>query len=64
MSALNIMVVTSGPRLGDAETGIVAALTNASISVISGGVACLVGALALTLAFPALRDYRAGDESS
>lgn len=59
MSALNIMVVTSGPRLGDAETGIVAALSTASISVISGGAACLAGAMALVLAFPALRDYRA-----
>jgi MFS family permease len=64
MSALNIMVVTSGPRLGDAETGIVAALTNVSVSVISGGAACLAGALALVLAFPALRDYRAADASS
>lgn len=59
MSALNIMVVTSGPRLGDAETGIVAALTNPSISVLSGGAACLAGAIGLALAFPALRIYRA-----
>jgi hypothetical protein len=59
MSALNIMVVTSGPRLGDAETGIVAALTNPAISVISGGAACLVGAVAVVLALPALRSYRA-----
>lgn len=59
MSALNIMVVTSGPRLGDAETGIVAALTTPAIAVISGGAACLAGAVALVLAVPALWDYRA-----
>jgi MFS family permease len=59
MSALNIMVVTGGPRLGDAETGTVAELTSAPISVISGGIACLLGVGALLLALPALWAYRA-----
>jgi MFS family permease len=59
MSALNIMVVTGGPRLGDAETGTVAELTSAPISVISGGIACLLGVGALMLALPALWTYRA-----
>ncbi|HEX6487584.1 MAG TPA: MFS transporter [Candidatus Dormibacteraeota bacterium] len=59
MSALNIMVVTGGPRLGDAETGVVATLSTVQVSVISGGLACIVGAVVLTLAVPALRDYRA-----
>jgi hypothetical protein len=60
MSALNIMVVTGGPRLGDAEAGVVAGVFTPAISVISGGVGCLVGAAALALAVPALRTYRAG----
>lgn len=62
MSALNIMVVTGGPRLGDAETGTVAELTSAPISVISGGLACLVGVGVLVLALPALWTYRADAE--
>src|SRR5206468_11990141 len=59
MSALNIMVVTGGPRLGDFETGLVAAWFNPAISVISGGIACLVGTALLVFAIPALRTYRA-----
>lgn len=62
MSALNIMVVTGGPRLGDAETGVVAALTTSQIAVISGGAACILGAALLALLIPALRDYRAARE--
>ncbi len=62
MSALTIMVVTGGPRLGDAETGTVAELTSAPISVISGGVACLVGVALLVVAVPALWRYRADAE--
>jgi len=56
------MVVTGGPRLGDAETGTVAELTTAPISVISGGLACLVGVGLLVLAVPALWNYRADAE--
>jgi MFS family permease len=62
MSALNIMVVTGGPRLGDAETGTVAELTTAPISVISGGIACVAGVAALMLTLPALWNYRADAE--
>jgi len=62
MSALNIMVVTGGPRLGDAETGIVATLATVQVAVISGGVACLAGAVLLALVVPALWNYRAAGE--
>jgi hypothetical protein len=43
LNALNIAVVTGGPRLGDAEAGAVAALTNPRFSVVSGGLACIAG---------------------
>jgi hypothetical protein len=39
MSAFQMMVVTTGPRLGDLEAGAVAALVNPVFSVVSGGVA-------------------------
>ena len=56
VSALNIMVVTGGPRLGDIETGLVAGAVGAPASVVVGGLACLVGTGALALTRP-LRSY-------
>lgn len=52
LSALKIAVVTGGPRLGDLEAGAVAAVSSARFSVISGGLACVVGALALARVLP------------
>jgi predicted MFS family arabinose efflux permease len=57
MSSVFSLVVTSGPRLGDVEAGSVASLTSARFSVVSGGLACVVGALAIAAAFPALARY-------
>ena len=54
MSAVYNLVVTGGPRLGDIESGLVAGLTRASTSVLTGGLACIAGALLVAVAFPAL----------
>jgi MFS family permease len=54
LSAINIAVVTGGPRLGDAEAGAVAALTTPQFSVVSGGVMCVGGALVLARLLPEL----------
>jgi MFS family permease len=43
LSAVHTAVVTGGPRLGDVEAGGVAALAGVQFSVVSGGLACLVG---------------------
>lgn len=59
MGSVFSLVVTSGPRLGDVESGTVAALTSARASVVSGGVACMVSVGAILLAFPALAAYDA-----
>jgi MFS family permease len=59
MSSVFMIVVTSGPRLGDVESGVVAALTSARFSVASGGLACLAGVVAIVFAFPALLAYDA-----
>jgi MFS family permease len=59
ISAVNMMVVAGGPRLGDVEAGAVAALVSPWFSVVSGGVACVVGALFVARWFPELRRYRA-----
>lgn len=55
LSALQIAVVQGGPRLGDMESGSVAAGFGATFSVVSGGVACVVGALLLSAALPGFR---------
>jgi MFS family permease len=59
MSSVFSLVVTSGPRLGDVESGAVASLTTPRVSVVSGGLACVVGAGLIVLAFPALLAYDA-----
>lgn len=58
MSALHSMVTTTGPRLGDLEAGGVAALVSPTFSVISGGLACVVGIGLLAATLPELRHQR------
>lgn len=57
MSSVFSLVVTSGPRLGDVEAGVVASLTSPRFSVLSGGLACIAGAAVVALSFPALARY-------
>ncbi len=59
MSAVYSLVVTSGPRLGDIESGLVAGLVGALNSVLVGGAACIVGVGAVVLGFPQLAAYDA-----
>ena len=61
MSAVYSLVVTSGPRLGDIESGAVAGATTPRFSVVSGGVLCVIGVAAVVLAFPALLRYDADE---
>jgi predicted MFS family arabinose efflux permease len=60
---IHILVVTGGPRLGDVEAGLVAGLVSPTFSVVSGGIACVVGAGLVALAYPELRRARAVDTS-
>ncbi len=47
MSSIQMAVVTGGPRLGDLESGVVANFTSTEFSIVSGGVMCVLGVLAL-----------------
>jgi MFS family permease len=58
---IHILVVTGGPRLGDVEAGVVARLVSPTFSVVSGGIACVIGAGLVALAYPELRRARADD---
>lgn len=52
---LQIGVVQGGPRLGDLEAGAVATAFGNEVSVVSGGLLCILGALALARALPGFR---------
>ena len=56
-----IVVVTGGPRLGDFEAGSVGSAFGSQVSVISGGVACMVGVAALAVTYPSFARYDAHD---
>ncbi len=64
MSSVFMLVVASGPRLGDVEAGSVAALGGARFSVVSGGVACLAGVALFVVLFPALARYDASEHGA
>jgi len=63
VSSMHMAVVAGGPRLGDLEAGVVAALTSVRISVISGGLACVLGALGVAKWAPAFVRYQPVAES-
>jgi predicted MFS family arabinose efflux permease len=58
LAGLQIAVVTGGPRIGDLEAGAVAAGFGNTVSVVSGGLACIAGALLLARALPGFRRQR------
>ena len=57
LSAVHIAVVTGGPRLGDAEAGLVAAISNTQVSAVSGGLACVVGTAFIARFMPQLTHW-------
>jgi MFS family permease len=59
LSGIHILVVTGGPRLGDMEAGLVATLASPTVSVVSGGVICILAVGVLAILVPAFTNYRA-----
>jgi MFS family permease len=57
LSSIHMLVVTSGPRVGDAEAAAVAAVAGPQFSVVSGGLMCLVGLVFVVRLFPQLLAY-------
>jgi len=62
LSALFVAQVTGSPRLGDVEAGAVASVTTPQISVVTGGLACLAGLVAIVWWKPALARFRTEEE--
>jgi MFS family permease len=62
LSGLQTAVVAGGPRVGDFEAGVVATALGDTVSVVSGGLACIAGALLLARLLPGFRHLRVLDE--
>ena len=61
LAAFNIFVVAGGPRLGDFEGGVVASVFSPTVSVVSGGLLCLLGVVAIAAAVPRFATWRVGN---
>jgi MFS family permease len=57
LAGVEMISWSSGPLLGDAEAGLVAALASVRASVVTGGVACIAGTVALVVALPRFWAY-------
>jgi MFS family permease len=60
VSSVNFIFIGASNQLGAAESGFVAALTNPTFSVVSGGIGCLIVLVIVALSLPRLRRYRVG----
>jgi MFS family permease len=58
MSGIELAQVAGAPALGNLEAGVVASLVSVRFSIVSGGVACVLGTLAVAAALPAFVRYR------
>jgi MFS family permease len=59
LAGIEMVSYMSGPLLGNAEAGLIAAAFNVKISVISGGVLCVVGVLICAMLLPRFVAYDA-----
>jgi MFS family permease len=58
LMGVQMAVVAGGPRLGDLESGAVATAFGDTASVVSGGLACIIGAFAVARALPGFTGLR------
>ncbi|HLJ65895.1 MAG TPA: hypothetical protein VKX16_00870 [Chloroflexota bacterium] len=57
LAGIELVSYSSGPTLDNLEAGAIATLFNVQISIVSGGILCVVGTALLGLALPAHRRY-------
>lgn len=57
LAGIEYVSYASGPLLGDVEAGTVGAIFSPRVSILSGGILCMVGVAALAVALPQFRRY-------
>lgn len=58
MAGIEMISYLSGPKLGDTEAGLVAALFGVTASIVSGGVLCIVGVAICSVCLPKFWKYK------
>ncbi len=61
LAGLEMISYTSGPKLGDAEAGMVAALFSVRTSIVSGGILCVVGTVVISALIPQFIRYHGSE---
>jgi MFS family permease len=64
LEGIGLAVWGTGPSLGNAEAGLVASLTSIRTSIVSGGIACILGAGLLAIVLPRYRRYDAAQPAT
>jgi MFS family permease len=59
LNGMELAVVASGPELGNLEAGVVASLISVPFSIVSGGLACMLGVGVLAVVAPEFDRYDA-----
>lgn len=62
VTSVNFLFIGASNQLGAVESGLVAAVTNATFAVVSGGIGCLAVLGIVAAKLPELRSYRVGAE--
>jgi len=64
LASIELLSYSTGPLLGNAESGALAALTSVRFSIVTGGVLCVAGCLLCAVMLPAFRAFDARDWTS
>jgi MFS family permease len=57
LAGIEMVSYTTGPLLGNAESGLVASLFSIRTSIVSGGILCVAGTALLAMALPSFLHY-------
>jgi hypothetical protein len=64
LEGISLSVVGTGPSIGNGEAGLLASVTGVRFSIVSGGIACMLGAGVLAILLPRYRNYDAAHPSA
>lgn len=64
LSGIEMISFTSGPKLGDTESGLVAAAFGVTFSIVSGGILCVIGVAACCWWLPKFWQFKQNDNGN